>query len=227
MQSCLFTRARNDSPNPHYVQGITSTTGLIHLHMEVRSTHSCRSQPHGVDTTSTQSMSFMVGCSLIPLTTHACFDGPQSAAALVLAAISDKLTMQLKQYRCPGRVVSRAHTVRVVAKVQKSADAARVVRGTCFVTKDVSTRASRGGVVVYYVAKSHKLFAQNIDTDQIIPAEYLTLVPSKVCCCCGCWSGGCHDVCMRGHVDGNQSSGNFISSADVTIISIAGSKPVQ
>ena len=30
----------------------------------------------------------------------------------------------------------------------------------------------------------------NIDTDQIIPAEYLTLVPSKViadaCCCCCC-----------------------------------------
>lgn len=24
---------------------------------------------------------------------------------------------------------------------------------------------------------------QNIDTDQIIPAEYLTLVPSKVCPC--------------------------------------------
>lgn len=30
---------------------------------------------------------------------------------------------------------------------------------------------------------------QNIDTDQIIPAEYLTLVPSKVQAeCCG-WAG--------------------------------------
>lgn len=37
----------------------------------------------------------------------------------------------------------------------QAAGAARVVRGKCFVTKD------------------------NIDTDQIIPAEYLTLVPSK------------------------------------------------
>eukprot|EP00775_Hariotina_reticulata_P010654 gene10654-10813_t len=63
--------------------------------------------------------------------------------------------MQLKQYRSPARAVSRAHTVRVVAKVNKAADAPRIVRGTCFVTKD------------------------NIDTDQIIPAEYLTLVPSK------------------------------------------------
>ncbi|KAF8058925.1 SSU1 [Scenedesmus sp. PABB004] len=43
----------------------------------------------------------------------------------------------------------------VDAKVVKEAGAPRVVKGTCFVTKD------------------------NIDTDQIIPAEYLTLVPSK------------------------------------------------
>ncbi|PNW81581.1 hypothetical protein CHLRE_06g252650v5 [Chlamydomonas reinhardtii] len=51
----------------------------------------------------------------------------------------------------PGRQTC----VRVCAKVSKKDGEPRVVRGKCFVTKD------------------------NIDTDQIIPAEYLTLVPSK------------------------------------------------
>eukprot|EP00878_Enallax_costatus_P001830 GHUV01001988.1.p2 GENE.GHUV01001988.1~~GHUV01001988.1.p2 ORF type:complete len:215 (+),score=53.50 GHUV01001988.1:94-738(+) len=63
--------------------------------------------------------------------------------------------MQLMQRRAPVRAANRARTVRVQAKVQKAEGAPRVVRGKCFVTKD------------------------NIDTDQIIPAEYLTLVPSK------------------------------------------------
>ncbi|GBF95157.1 isopropylmalate small subunit [Raphidocelis subcapitata] len=46
--------------------------------------------------------------------------------------------------------------VRVEAKApQRPEGAPRIVRGKCYVTKD------------------------NIDTDQIIPAEYLTLVPSK------------------------------------------------
>lgn len=45
--------------------------------------------------------------------------------------------------------------IRVFAKVEKVEGAPRIVRGKCFVTRD------------------------NVDTDQIIPAEYLTLVPSK------------------------------------------------
>lgn len=49
---------------------------------------------------------------------------------------------------------SRRNCVSVVAKVDLQGGP-RVIRGKCFVTKD------------------------NIDTDQIIPAEYLTLVPSK------------------------------------------------
>ncbi|KAG2486176.1 hypothetical protein HYH03_015140 [Edaphochlamys debaryana] len=50
---------------------------------------------------------------------------------------------------------ARRSTVRVCAKVDKKPNEPRIIRGKCFVTKD------------------------NIDTDQIIPAEYLTLVPSK------------------------------------------------
>jgi 3-isopropylmalate/(R)-2-methylmalate dehydratase small subunit len=53
-----------------------------------------------------------------------------------------------------GRV-TRQRAVSVSAKVTRPEGSPRVVRGTCFVTRD------------------------NIDTDQIIPAEYLTLVPSK------------------------------------------------
>jgi len=53
------------------------------------------------------------------------------------------------------RACSRARTVHVQAKVNIPQGAPRVISGKCFVTKD------------------------NIDTDQIIPAEYLTLVPSK------------------------------------------------
>lgn len=50
---------------------------------------------------------------------------------------------------------SRKGAVRVLAKVSIKEGAPRILRGKCFVTRD------------------------NIDTDQIIPAEYLTLVPSK------------------------------------------------
>ncbi|KAJ9523280.1 hypothetical protein QJQ45_024057 [Haematococcus lacustris] len=50
---------------------------------------------------------------------------------------------------------SRSTALRVIAKVNIAEGQPRVVRGRCFVTRD------------------------NIDTDQIIPAEYLTLVPSK------------------------------------------------
>ncbi|KAJ9522382.1 hypothetical protein QJQ45_008146 [Haematococcus lacustris] len=50
---------------------------------------------------------------------------------------------------------SRSTALRVIAKVNIAEAQPRVVRGRCFVTRD------------------------NIDTDQIIPAEYLTLVPSK------------------------------------------------
>ncbi|GFR43182.1 hypothetical protein Agub_g4232 [Astrephomene gubernaculifera] len=50
---------------------------------------------------------------------------------------------------------ARRACVSVCAKVSKKEGEPRVIRGKCYVTKD------------------------NIDTDQIIPAEYLTLVPSK------------------------------------------------
>eukprot|EP00882_Tetradesmus_deserticola_P005394 GHRQ01005676.1.p1 GENE.GHRQ01005676.1~~GHRQ01005676.1.p1 ORF type:complete len:215 (+),score=83.01 GHRQ01005676.1:99-743(+) len=64
--------------------------------------------------------------------------------------------MQLMQQQCQRAALSsRSRRVLVEAKTTKAPDAPRIVRGTCFVTKD------------------------NIDTDQIIPAEYLTLVPSK------------------------------------------------
>lgn len=65
---------------------------------------------------------------------------------------------------------SRRYTL--IQAVQKT----RVVRGPCYVTRDVSVVAhlARLGRQVKF------LLLQNIDTDQIIPAEYLTLVPSKV-----------------------------------------------
>ncbi|PNH06913.1 3-isopropylmalate dehydratase small subunit [Tetrabaena socialis] len=50
---------------------------------------------------------------------------------------------------------ARRSCVRVCAKVSKKEGEPRVISGKCYVTRD------------------------NIDTDQIIPAEYLTLVPSK------------------------------------------------
>ncbi|KAG7673348.1 hypothetical protein Ndes2526B_g03212 [Nannochloris sp. 'desiccata'] len=53
-----------------------------------------------------------------------------------------------------GKVISRSARLVVQAKVNLEGGP-RVIRGKCFVTRD------------------------NIDTDQIIPAEYLTLVPSK------------------------------------------------
>ncbi|GLC77779.1 Plasma membrane sulfite pump involved in sulfite metabolism [Pleodorina starrii] len=65
--------------------------------------------------------------------------------------------MQLKAIRT-GAILprpSRRSCIRVCAKVSKKDGEPRVIRGKCFVTRD------------------------NIDTDQIIPAEYLTLVPSK------------------------------------------------
>ena len=67
----------------------------------------------------------------------------------------------------------------------------RVIRGPCFVTRDV--RLSRAQMLLYCFVCAVVLVRellegadvmtpslQNIDTDQIIPAEYLTLVPSKV-----------------------------------------------
>lgn len=106
---------------------------------------------------------------------------------------------------------SRARVVRCEAKVVRAEGAPRVVRGKCFVTKDVrivfdKTRAVGGDarMLLAAVGQESRLRAaaappfspdslvsprhpdpalkskQNIDTDQIIPAEYLTLVPSKV-----------------------------------------------
>nr|ADI46907.1 LEU1Sm [Volvox carteri f. nagariensis] len=60
---------------------------------------------------------------------------------------------QSHRWALTGR--SRRVCLHVHAKVKREDGAPRVIRGKCFVTRD------------------------NIDTDQIIPAEYLTLVPSK------------------------------------------------
>lgn len=94
---------------------------------------------------------------------------------------NSRRTMQLMQQRAPIRAASRARTVRVQAKVQKAEGAPRVVRGKCFVTKDVRISLHMALLYTDY-GPVIKLFLrlQNIDTDQIIPAEYLTLVPSKV-----------------------------------------------
>ena len=74
----------------------------------------------------------------------------------------------------------------------------RKVRGKCFVTKDVSLPAKEICQLPFTPFTDHLQIQllpfdlssdgkaqpgcvlQNIDTDQIIPAEYLTLVPSKV-----------------------------------------------
>ena len=69
----------------------------------------------------------------------------------------------------------------------------RRVRGKCFVTKDVSAQTLHTVHTIQHLFNQSKFAAsvcwrvlkvaeilQNIDTDQIIPAEYLTLVPSKV-----------------------------------------------
>lgn len=61
--------------------------------------------------------------------------------------------MQMRSFK--AATSSRRSAVAVFAKVDKKPSEPRIVRGKAFVTKD------------------------NIDTDQIIPAEYLTLVPSK------------------------------------------------
>eukprot|EP00898_Chlorokybus_atmophyticus_P007580 jgi/Chlat1/7823/Chrsp66S07334 len=64
-----------------------------------------------------------------------------------------------------------ALTVRAAAR---GTDGERTVRGPCFVVDDVAYFVHTLGL-----ATDSILAMQNIDTDQIIPAEYLTLVPSK------------------------------------------------
>ena len=58
-------------------------------------------------------------------------------------------------------------------------DKTRLVRGKCYVTKDVSLLGS-SAATRHLLVLSAAACAQNIDTDQIIPAEHLTLVPSDV-----------------------------------------------
>ena len=102
---------------------------------------------------------------------------------------------RLPQHSSRPARASRAGTVRVQAKVNLPPGAPRVVRGKAFVTKDVSffcvcvrfgakcgSHAQRAPRLSLSRRHSHNS-PQNIDTDQIIPAEYLTLVPSKVCAC--------------------------------------------
>ena len=84
-------------------------------------------------------------------------------------------------------------TGRIVAAANSSSGNSRVIRGPCFVTRDVSALLAQSCFINEASAvprldsrrpnmnKAVTLHLQNIDTDQIIPAEYLTLVPSKVC----------------------------------------------
>ena len=73
---------------------------------------------------------------------------------------------------------------------------ARIVRGKCYVTRDVRVQPAWCRLahlwLVYFTEIG--VWVQNIDTDQIIPAEYLTLVPSRVS---GTLSRLCREVCHR------------------------------
>jgi len=73
-----------------------------------------------------------------------------------MAAMGTRLNGASSRAAAPVRAgrAGRA-ALRCFAKVDKRPEDPRIIRGKCFVTRD------------------------NIDTDQIIPAEYLTLVPSK------------------------------------------------
>ena len=71
-----------------------------------------------------------------------------------------------------------SRTAVVIHALQKT----RVVRGKCYVTKDASTPFVQPLFLAAlpFAELTFERLMQNIDTDQIIPAEYLTLVPSKV-----------------------------------------------
>lgn len=92
------------------------------------------------------------------------------------------MALHMSRTTCPvQRMVHPVHARRCsprnlrVVSCSAADGSKRVIKGKCFVTKDVRAAcASR-----FDHPNTH---AQNIDTDQIIPAEYLTLVPSKVCC---------------------------------------------
>jgi hypothetical protein len=109
--------------------------------------------------------------------------------------------------RCMQRpAVQRSRVVRVQAKVVRPEGAPRVVKGKCYVTKDVRARIPPSQQL--YGARQSIYIAiglQNIDTDQIIPAEYLTLVPSKVGCSRSCSCVNCssrrHQPLTSTHMD--------------------------
>ena len=104
------------------------------------------------------------------------------------------------QTHSSGKRSAKRHALRVsriVAAANTSSNGnSRVIRGPCFVTRDVSFLWLIGIVSVSIQLECGLITAllvclrllilhlQNIDTDQIIPAEYLTLVPSKVRTAC-------------------------------------------
>ena len=83
---------------------------------------------------------------------------------------------------------SRVQVVRVQCKVTKKPEEPRIIKGKCYVTRDVSGSCSSSWECCVWgvplpdadLPAACLPAVQNIDTDQIIPAEYLTLVPSKV-----------------------------------------------
>lgn len=79
---------------------------------------------------------------------------------------------------CRPSVQLRASRTAVVVHAQQKT---RIVRGKCYVTKDVCVVVGQALFLpCSYCQLGSCYMLQNIDTDQIIPAEYLTLVPSKV-----------------------------------------------
>lgn len=86
-------------------------------------------------------------------------------------------------FRTPVCGAVRSSTRSRMPLLVQAAGKTRVVRGKCYVTRDVSVPSGRR-LCVRVSCLIHQIndvtLVQNIDTDQIIPAEYLTLVPSKV-----------------------------------------------
>ena len=89
----------------------------------------------------------------------------------------------IRQAAGVSRRLSASPRRAVVVKAAAEGHAIRKVRGKAFVTKDVCLPPVAGNIsTVRYDCwfRPDKGCLQNIDTDQIIPAEHLTLVPSDV-----------------------------------------------
>ena len=105
-----------------------------------------------------------------------------AARLMLMSCLASKQSLpNALQSRAVYRAASplrASRTAVVVRALQKT----RVVRGKCYVTKDASALSVQPLflAVLLFARLQPESVLQNIDTDQIIPAEYLTLVPSKV-----------------------------------------------